>query len=309
MLFFLSYFNNKLVQIFFIIIFNIIISIFVSGSEVYCMPEQMNNDVNGGADVNNSDTPISNETVINNGPINPILDTIIRVETTPRNIINMLTNLGLSGATLYAGYYGIRGASWAHSNVGGGTLGVKATLTVTMFATASFFGLGVYAISRRYGPSGPFINVNIGGSESNRIPVTDNSISNSVPVTENSSTSHTVDCPLEVGDILSHPFANLDPLADNPDVALLSISILMLFLGIQCLNLILIRMLLIKYAPRIQASLSSYPSLHNIFEKIVLVLNKTYKFYIYSFGIIGYFNLISAFIFLLFLINSTTSFN
>jgi len=287
MLFFLSiFFNNRLNLIFFIILLNIIISLFYFDNVIYCMPEQDNT-------INN--TVINNDS--NNTNNNPILDTIIRVETTPRNMINMLTNLGLSGATLYAGYYGIKSASWVSSSFGG-SVGTKTTLTLSLFATGSFFGLGVYAISRAFGPSGPFINVNIGGSESNRIPVTDTSTSN-----------HTVNCPLEIGDIIFHPFANLNPLAENPNLALLSVSILMLMLGIQCFNFILFRMFIIKYASRILTFLSSYPFLHNIFDKLVYVLNKTYKLYIYSFAIIGYFNLISALIFLLFFINISTNFN
>lgn len=73
-------------------------------------------------------------------------------------------------------------------------------------------------------------------------------------------------------------------------------------LGIQCLNFICLRMFIIRYTSRIQASFNSYPILHSAFENYADI-----KFYLYSFGAIAYFNFISTCIFLFFLINSTTT--
>ena len=269
--------NKNLILI--LILSIIILSISINFNLVYCAEE-----------VNN---PIA---------VNPILDTPIIIQTTPRNMIGMLTNLGLSGISLYAGYYGIKSANYVNSIPGaGGTMFTKGALSLALFATGSFFGLGAYAISRRYGPSGPFVDIKI----ENRI-ITDN---NKIPIEDIKSSIDIINSPLEESEHVFNPLVNINPLADNPDLALLSVSILMILFGIQCFNFILVRIFLIKNSSRILSRLETYPKIHKVFEGIILLLNKTYNMYVIGFTVLGYLNLIGGVIFLLFLLNSLTQVN
>jgi hypothetical protein len=227
--------------------------------------------------------------VNDNTVVNPILDTPIRIETTPRKVGKLLTSLGLSGASLYAGYYGLKSASLVNT-VYPGTLGTKVVIGFALFTTGSLFGLGVHAINRRVGPSGPFIDVRIGAQGDRTTDVSSGHVDSA-------------NCPLETSEFMFNPFANIDPFSDNPDLALLSVGILMVILGIQCFNLILIRNIFIKYLPRILSYFKFYPFIHNLLDKLILILNKTYKLYFICFSILGYLNLVGGTIFLLFLLN------
>jgi len=256
--------SNKILFIILLILF--ILSIKVNYNIIYCVDEVNDNTV-----------------------VNPILDTPIVIETTPRKVVGMLANLGISGASLYAGYYGLKSVSYVNS-INAGTVGTKAVFSLALFATGGLFGLGVHAINRRVGPSGPFINVNIGAQENRRTDVSRGHVDSA-------------NCPLETSEFVFNPFANIDPLSDNPDLALLSVGILMILLGIQCFNFILIRSIIIKYSPKIISYLKLHPFILNLFNKLIFILNKTYKLYLISFSILGYLNLIGGTIFLLLLLH------
>jgi type IV secretory pathway TrbL component len=72
-------------------------------------------------------------------------------------------------------------------------------------------------------------------------------------------------------------FHLIDPLAENPNIALLSVSILLLFIGLQCLNFIIIIFLLFKYQNKILSyfdknlKLKSY--LNNFFSYLIKLIN------------------------------------
>jgi hypothetical protein len=236
---------------------------------------------------------------IENNPevLNPILDTSITVQTTPRQLGKLVGSLGLSGATLYGAYAGARMLPYLNTVYAGSAL-AKGTLGLSLIVTGGLFGLGTHIIGQRLGPRGPYFNVTIGQ------PAVD--VNQNTTTTNNAIQSATVDCPLEVGEVVFNPFYNIVPLSDNPDLALLSVSILMLIFGIQCFNFILIRTIIIRNSSKILLYLKDYPSIYKVIETIILVLEKTYKFYVYGFSILGYFNLISATIFLLFLLNFLT---
>lgn len=243
----------------------------------------------------------------NDGVLNPILDTPITIQTTPRQIGKLAGYLGFSSATLYGAYVGTRLIPYLNT-VSAGSIFAKGTLGLSVIATGGLFGLGTYIIGQKLGPKGPFFNVTIVAQTA----VNDKtSVVNPIASTADNITAPetVIGCPLEVGELVFNPFINIDPLSDNPDLALLSVSILMIIFGIQCFNFILIRTIIIKNSSRILSYFKAYPLIYKIFERIILVLDKTYKFYVYGFSILGYFNLISGTIFLLFLLSFLTQSN
>lgn len=209
-----------------------------------------------------------------------ILDKPIRFETTPRKLGEYAGYLSASGLAGYMGYYGLKSGIWA-SEVFPGTILTKGVLVTTGLAIGTMYGLGVYAINRAHRPNFP-------------ITVEEVNPSNTVA-------GYTANCPLEVGDIIFNPLRNLDPIAEDPNIALLSISIILLIIGIQCFNFILFRLLLLRYAPKISL-LIKQPTLLKFFNKLILLFENTKILYITGFTILGYISIIGAIIFLSFLL-------
>ena len=197
------------------------------------------------------------------------MDTPITVQTTPRQLGKLVGSLGVSGATLYGAYAGARMLPYLNTVYAGSAL-AKGTLGLSLIVTVGLFGLGTHIIGQRLGPRGPYFNVTIGQ------PAVD--VNQNTTTTNNAIQSATVDCPLEVGEVVFNPFYNIAPLSDNPDLALLSdnpdlallsVSILMLIFGIQCFNFILIRTIIIRNSSRILLYLKDYPSIYKVIETII----------------------------------------
>jgi len=210
-----------------------------------------------------------------------VLDKPIRFETTPRKLGQYAGYLSVSGAAGYMGYYGLKSGIWA-SEVFPGTFMTKGVLTATGLAIGTMYGLGIYAINRAHRPN---------------FPITVEEVNPS-----NTGAGNTVNCPLEVGDIIFNPLRNLDPIAEDPNIALLSVSIILLIIGIQCFNFILLRLLLLRYASKI-SSLIKQPTLLRFFNKLILLFEKTKALYITGFTILGYISIIGGIIFLSFLLH------
>ena len=214
----------------------------------------------------------------NNGSI---LDRPIRLETTPRRIGEFTGYLGISGFAGYMAYYGIRTGAWA-SETFPGTPFTKGALVLTGAGIGSLYGLGIYAINRAHRP-----NFSITVEEVNP---------------SNTGANNSANCPLEIGDMCFNPLANLDPLAENPKIALLSVSILLLIIGIQCFNLILLRLFILKNSSKILLKIKQ-PTLLRIFSKIINTFEKTKNMYVTVLTIFGYVSIIGGIIFLTFLLN------
>jgi hypothetical protein len=209
-----------------------------------------------------------------------ILDRPIRFETTPRKLGQYTGYLGISGLAGYMGYYGLKSGVWA-SEIFPGTFQTKGIMTATGLAIGTMYGLGIYAINRAHRPN---------------FPITVEEVNPS-----NTGANNSANCPLEVGDIIFNPLRNLDPIAEDPNIALLSVSIILLIIGIQCFNFILLRLLLLRYASKI-SSLIKQPTLLRFFNKLILLFEKTKVLYVTGFTILGYISIIGGIIFLSFLL-------
>jgi hypothetical protein len=201
----------------------------------------------------------------------------IRFETIPRKLGQYTGYLGISGLAGYMGYYGLKSGVWA-SEIFPGTFQTKGIMTATGLAIGTMYGLGIYAINRAHRP-----NFSITVEEVNP---------------SNTGANNSANCPLEVGDIIFNPLRNLDPIAEDPNIALLSVSIILLIIGIQCFNFILLRLLLLRYASKI-SSLIKQPALLRFFNKLILLFEKTKVLYV---TILGYISIIGGIIFLSFLL-------
>lgn len=205
-----------------------------------------------------------------------ILDKPIRFETTPRK---------LGQYAEYTGYYAIKSGVWM-CEIFPETFQTKGIMTATGLTIGILFGLGVYTINRAHRP-----NFSITVEEINP---------------SNTGAGNTANCPLEVGDIIFNHLRNLKPISEKPiseepNIALLSVSIMLLIIGIQCFNFILLRLLLLKYASKI-SSLIKQPTLLRFFNKLILLFEKTKALYVTGFTILGYISIIGGIIFLIFLL-------
>nr|YP_010194599.1 hypothetical protein LKZ63_mgp03 [Conidiobolus mycophagus]QZZ81338.1 hypothetical protein [Conidiobolus mycophagus] len=143
----------------------------------------------------------------------------------------------------------------------------------TMFGgvlTVALIGLGAYAVSRNGGVGIDYIrdqaNNNSGGGDTMR------------SVLENFG--------LNLGYI--------DVFSDSPSIVLISVSMVLIFIGIQMLNFIVFRLILLYYFDKIEYMLKNYPKILKIFKRIQ-ELNKKLSFIYYVVALlIAYINFIVA---------------
>ena len=83
-------------------------------------------------------------------------------------------------------------------------------------------------------------------------------------------------------------FSIINPFSDIPIIAILSGSIILILLSIQCLNFIVGRLLLIKFAPQIEKLLINRQFLKKWFEYVINIVKKVSLFYYISFTICIY---------------------
>lgn len=123
----------------------------------------------------------------NSGDNSPsFLDTPISFEITPRQIGGLFGKLATASATSYAIYYGIKTATWVGESLPGTPL-TKGVFIITGAITGGMFGMGIYAIVRNQASQGPFVNINIGRTNSNDVGIqtSDNLIESNVIKDEN----------------------------------------------------------------------------------------------------------------------------
>ena len=87
----------------------------------------------------------------------------------------------------------------------------------------------------------------------------------------------------------------------------MSVIILLLIIGLQCFNFIIIRFLLLKYSSNILSFVKFNSYIYKVFQHIFNILEKTYKFYIIGFTFLGYINIIGAIIFSFYLLDFLSS--
>lgn len=241
-------------------------------------------------DTNESQDSQNNcEAVINLGLDTPIS---VRFETTPRNIGNGIASFGISSITGSVLYWSIRTYGMAHTYIPNTPM-AQIGLLGTCVVSGGLIGLGTYAIARAQGPRGPIVNIKT------EIGISRESNSENLRIENNViSSSNDNDFPT------SSPFESfhlLDPIAENPIIALLSVSILLLLVCFQCYNFIIIRSLILRYELKIQSFFKENSKIKVWIQKMFVFLNKTYQFYFLGFFILGYINLIAAIIFLFYL--------
>ena len=87
-------------------------------------------------------------------------------------------------------------------------------------------------------------------------------------------------------------FNLLDPFSDIPIIAILSGSILLILLSIQCLNFIIIRLLLIKFAPQIEKLLINKQFFKKWIGYVIEAAKRVSLFYYVAFTICIYVSLL-----------------
>ena len=275
--YFLLFTKNSLVKVLLYFTFSLFLSLYLSNDIIYCIDES-NNSI-----TNNNSIATQQNSLFNSW--RQLMDTRIRFETTPGQIGSALTSLGITGATGWGIYYGFKGAAWA-SEIIPGTPFTKGALVLSDATIGGTYGLMAYAIARKQGPQGPFGSVIINPPIDEPLPNIQLQVNND---------GINIISPLE-SEISFNPFIHLNPIADNPDIALLSCGIIFILAAIQCLNFILIRYIILKYSSKISNYLESYPTASKAFKRILNVFENSFTLYLIAFVILGYLALIGALI-------------
>jgi hypothetical protein len=201
----------------------------------------------------------------------------IKLETTPRNIGKLAGNVVIGGSVGYAAWYGMRLGLYAAEHTGG-TVFTRTTLIASGAIAGGIFGLMGRAIGRAQGPRGPFVNLNI-------------SINDSKTVDAITQTAENTDTSINS---MFEPFTLIDPFSTIPIIAILSGSLILIFLSIQCLNFIVIRVLFLRYSSYIENLFLNFPFLNNLLKKFVEIFNKLSFIYYVIFTLLAYIYLIGA---------------
>jgi hypothetical protein len=208
-----------------------------------------------------------------------LLDTPIqlKLETTPRNIGKLAGNIAIGSSVGYAAWYEMRLGLHAAEHTGG-TVFTKTTLIASGAIAGGILGLMGQAIGRAQGPRGPFVNLNISINKPESVDA----------ITQTTENTHT-----SINSIFE-PFTLIDPFSTVPIIAILSGSLILIFLSLQCLNFIVIRVLFFKYSSYIENLFLNFPFLNNLLKKFVKVLNKLSFIYYVIFFLLAYVYLIGA---------------
>ena len=157
---------------------------------------------------------------------------------------------------------------YAAQNISSANLFAKTTLITTGTITGATLGVLVLLLGRSRGLWGPFANINFSVGEE---PIINNTalkaevLSNinktTSVITENLNSSKDIN----INSPLEYFYSNIDPLSDVPLIGIISLSIIFIIVGIQCLKFIFIRWIFINYFSKIETYLINFPRINKIF--------------------------------------------
>ena len=270
----------------------ILISAFLNDDVIYCLDEIDN------------EGPATPQQSAFSKSYNELMNTRIRYETSPRQITSFLTNFGLPVAGAYTMYYAMKGVSWT-SEYAIGTPFARGALVLSGAAIFGTYALMSQAIFKK---TGPYFNITVNPPQEN--PPLESPQISTQPLANNNDINipSVLEPEINIPSVLEpeinfNPFVNLNPIAEDPDIAILSCGIIFILAAIQCLNFVLVRYLILKYSPKILFYLESYPSITKKFKRILSILESSFTLYLVGFIVLGYLALIGALIATLFLLH------